>query len=449
MKAKRERMPSIIRRLSWPGIIQVAAVFAVLTVIAQEQALVSFTTGLIRVQEYEAEAMVHVRRTGNLDVRMTVDYATEPLSGATPGADYEDISGTLVFEPLQELGTVLVPIINDGEPESTESVRVNLSNPSEGAELGARTTCTIYIMDNDRQADVGVLPVTVGGEVNRDWSGQGLSWGQGYPAVNVSFDTDESIRFSAAQGGGLKQLITELEIARGSQMNDQPEFTTAYTNNLKVNGLIADIGSVTLTYNLGFATRLLDLLVLDVDDEDVVHIECRDLHGDFLNPGLLEIVMEGDLSRYANAPGRPAAEPATPPLWDAATGTLTSAVIWNENRSYTVLRPTVAVSQVQVTFTGRRGAAAPGQWGSHIYTALWATPRPLELIALSHDQHAGYRLRWNSLPDVPYHILSSSDLQTWADAKAVLGAASPAVTTDTVLAGGPAEPVRFFKIQRW
>lgn len=135
----------------------------------------------------------------------------------------------------------------------------------------------------------------------QDWSGLDLRWGQGYPAVDVRFDSDEAI-------GGQRQTIWDNEIVRGSNMNDQPEFITNYTSNLRVNALVADFGQVKITYDLAFATQLLDLMVLDVDEEDHVRIECRNPDGSPIDPRLLQRVVQGDLSRSFNAAGRPASE---------------------------------------------------------------------------------------------------------------------------------------------
>jgi hypothetical protein len=423
---------------------------AALTVTGQEPALVGFTTGLIRVQEYEAEAMVHVRRTGNLDARITVDYWTEPLSGATPGADYEDISGTLVFEPRQELGTVLVPIINNGEPESTESVRVNLSNPSEGAELGARTSCTIYIMDNDGAEEPGSLRVPLGGDRAMNWSIEGLPWRQGFPRVNVTFETDESIRFPDSQGGGQRQLIANVDLSPGTPAHDNPDFTDVYPTTLPTLALIADSGTVELTYHLEYETALVDLIIADVDENDLVEITGYGPGAESASRVEWTVVAEGDLSRFINASGRPAAEPASPPLWDPTTGQLRSAVTWNENRSFTVLRPASPVNMITVRFTGAiANLWGPGYWGAHVYVALWATAHPLRIVEVRPTPDDMTLVRWLSLPGVPYRLFQSSDLIEWTEVGAVTGLAAPGLTTESILPSNMSEHAAFFRIERW
>lgn len=278
----------------------------------------------------------------------------------------------------------------------------------------------------------GPLIVTVGGQIYQDWSVLNVRWGTGYPSVDVLFDRDEAI-------GG--QLIWDNEIVRGSNLNDQPEFIGNYTSNLRVNALVADFGEVRITYDLEFPTQLLDLMVLDVDDEDHVRVECRAFDGTLIEPRQLQRIMEGDLSRFSNAPGRPASEVATPPVWNPVAGTLTAAVTWNENRSFTVLRPTVPVGSITLRFAGKRT-------GAHVYAGLWATPRALELTEIRRTATETY-LRWTSLPGVAYRVMRSSNLVDWAEAWGGNGAAPPELTTEAVITSPETASANFFRIQRW
>jgi Calx-beta domain-containing protein len=409
--------------------------------LAQDLAFVGFTTSGLSIPEFEPEAWVEVRRTGNLDTTVSVDYSAVPWNGAISGEDYTDVSGTLTFPAGKGSDFIRLPILNDGEPEPIQGVQITLSNPSVGVQIGLSSSL-VRVIDNDNQTPVGPLIVAVGGSVVGDWSRQDLRWGQGYPAADVRFDSDESV------GGGQRQSMWDNEFARGSTMNDQPGFITNYTSNLRVNALVANTGRVTLTYDLAFGTQLVDLMILDVDDEDHVRIECRGLDGNPLDPGLLQILMQGDLSRFVNAPPRPASEAASPPVWDPVAGTLTASVVWNENRSFTILRPSVPLSSVTLTFTGKR-AAPPGDWGSHIYAALWATSRAFQFTETRRNATGESELRWTSLPGVPYRILRSSNLVDWVQAWAGEGAALPELTTQAVVPNSEAASAQFFKIRRW
>ncbi len=48
--------------------------------------------------------------------------------------DYLATSGTLTFEPNETVLSILVPLINDLDPEAAESLTLTLSNPLPGAE---------------------------------------------------------------------------------------------------------------------------------------------------------------------------------------------------------------------------------------------------------------------------------------------------------------------------
>ncbi|HUS34626.1 MAG TPA: PQQ-binding-like beta-propeller repeat protein [Verrucomicrobiae bacterium] len=413
------------------------------TIVYQEvsdpPAVVGFTVSGVSIPEFELEAKLEVKRTGNLNSTVTVQYSATPTGGSIPDEDYVDVSGVLTFAAGQVSQFIHVPIVNDGEPELTQGVRITLSNPSAGAQLGI-VSCLVQIIDNDNQTPVGPLLATVNGSVLGDWSRQNIRWGQGFPAVSVNFDTDETVT------GVQRQSIWDNEFVRGSSVNDQPDFTKAYTTNLRVNGLVANTGTVKLTYNLAFATQLIDLMVLDVDDQDVVRIECRGIDGTTLSPDVFQIFAQGDLSKLINAIGRPPLEPATPPIWNPAAGTLTAAVLWNENRSYTILRPSVPLTSITLTFTGKRPAPV-GDWGSHIYAALWATPRPMTLAQTRSPSTGDFHLQWPSLPGVTYRILRSSDLWSWIEAAKIEGAAVPQIFTEAILPGD--QSALFFRIQRW
>lgn len=404
----------------------------ILTQLTEPPASIGFATSSVSIPEFESEAKVEVRRGGNLEIQVSVDYSTVSWNGAVSGQDYTEVSGTLRFLAGQKSEFIRVPILNDGEPEPLQGVQIILSNPSAGVTMGL-TSSIVRIIDNDNQNSVGPLIAAVGGQVYGDWSLLNVRWGQGYPAVNVRFDADASIT---------GQSIWDNHIVRGSNMNDQPEFMKVYTTNLHMNALVADFGRVKMTYDLAFDTELLDLMILDVDEQDHVEVACHKADGTLINPALLAVVMQGDLSRNFNAPGRPPSEPATPPVWDPVTGTLVAGVTWNENRSYTILRSSVPLHSITLTFTGKRT-------GAHIYSGLWATPRAFELTGVSRTIAGDFRVRWNSLPAVPYRIMHSANLVEWVEAWAAEGAASPVIATEIIVPIQATPALRFFRIQRF
>ncbi|MFK7914599.1 MAG: DUF1566 domain-containing protein, partial [Pseudomonadales bacterium] len=77
---------------------------------------------------------------------ITVDYAvTSPNQHATPGVDFEPVSGSLTFAPGDRRQSVAVNIIGDAEVERNEFLNITLSNPSANSRLGrAMNLATIY-----------------------------------------------------------------------------------------------------------------------------------------------------------------------------------------------------------------------------------------------------------------------------------------------------------------
>jgi polyhydroxybutyrate depolymerase len=89
-----------------------------------------------------------VQRTGWLAPAVSVDYATADAT-ATNGLKYTAVAGTLTFGASETNKLIVVPILNEGFVEGTKVFRVTLSNPRGSAVLGAGTTATVAITDND------------------------------------------------------------------------------------------------------------------------------------------------------------------------------------------------------------------------------------------------------------------------------------------------------------
>ena len=102
------------------------------------------------------------------DQTVKVDYATADPAGenqvaATPGSDYEAVSGTLTFAPGQTTQTVSIPILTDGLNEPKERFRVLFSNPRH-AQL-PRKSALVTIRDapsDDNKPIVSIEPTRDG-----------------------------------------------------------------------------------------------------------------------------------------------------------------------------------------------------------------------------------------------------------------------------------------------
>ena len=98
---------------------------------------------------------------------VTVDYETEQLTGGNrategsdctvDGADFDDESGTLTFNPGDVTQSVIVDLCADNLDEETETFRFRLSNAS-GAPI-SRSTATGTIEDSDPEPELSVAAV--------------------------------------------------------------------------------------------------------------------------------------------------------------------------------------------------------------------------------------------------------------------------------------------------
>lgn len=106
-----------------------------------------FTTGSYKVDEDKGSVTISVIRYGGNAGTVSVDYVTDG-GLADAGSDYDLTEGTITFADGKTSGTFTVPIVDDNESESTETVILKLKNPS-GGNIGSPAEATLSILDND------------------------------------------------------------------------------------------------------------------------------------------------------------------------------------------------------------------------------------------------------------------------------------------------------------
>ncbi len=124
--------------------------------------VIQFSVPNYSVSETAGSVAITLTRTGDISAAATVDYATNdgsnpavyvPCSTTTGAAsercDYTRATGTVQFAAGQASRSFTVLIADDSYIEGPETIQLILSNPGTGSLLGAQTTATLTINDDD------------------------------------------------------------------------------------------------------------------------------------------------------------------------------------------------------------------------------------------------------------------------------------------------------------
>jgi hypothetical protein len=109
---------------------------------------IALETSNITIDEDAGNAEVRVLRSGGSDGTVTVDYATV-ASSAIAGEDYTFQNGTLTFADGVTEQSIVIPILNDSDVESTEVFNVTINNVGGGGTLLVPRTATVTIIDDE------------------------------------------------------------------------------------------------------------------------------------------------------------------------------------------------------------------------------------------------------------------------------------------------------------
>ncbi len=110
---------------------------------------VQFSAPAVSVAENAGTVQLAVTRTGGSAGAISVSYATV-VGSATVGSDFVAKSGTVSWADGDVAAkTIAIAIVNDTANEPSETFSVALSSPTGGASLGATTTESVTITDDD------------------------------------------------------------------------------------------------------------------------------------------------------------------------------------------------------------------------------------------------------------------------------------------------------------
>jgi len=114
-----------------------------------------FSASNYNVSEATTTFNVTVNRTGGSDGAVSADYAIT-AGTATSGADFTAATGTVNFADGETSKTFPVTIVNDTTDEPDQTINLALSNPTGGATIGAQSTATITIQDDDAAPTISI-----------------------------------------------------------------------------------------------------------------------------------------------------------------------------------------------------------------------------------------------------------------------------------------------------
>ncbi|MBA2350754.1 MAG: beta-propeller fold lactonase family protein [Burkholderiales bacterium] len=106
-----------------------------------------FSAASYSVHEGAGSAVITVTRRNGNEGEASANFATSDGS-ATAGGDYTATAATISFAAGETSRTVSIPIADDAAMEPAETIMLTLSN-AVGATLGAQSTATLTITDND------------------------------------------------------------------------------------------------------------------------------------------------------------------------------------------------------------------------------------------------------------------------------------------------------------
>ncbi len=283
----------------------------------------------VTVNENAGTATITVRLPNAAPGAFTVSFSTSNGTATQPG-DYTTASGTLTFAGTAgETQSFTVPIIDDNLVESSESVLISLSNPSNSS-IEASDTAVLTIIDNDALAALTVADVTVNEAAGTATVTVTLNNALSGP-FTVSFATADGTAtlpgdYTTASGtlnfagtAGESQTFT-VPIINDNVVEAAETILVSLSNPSNSNVDVSDTAVVTITDNDNAALTVDDVTVNEAAGTATVTVSVNNA------------VQGGFTVNFATADGTAAA----PTDYASASGTLTFVGTAGETRSFTV-----------------------------------------------------------------------------------------------------------------
>ncbi|NDA66246.1 MAG: hypothetical protein EBY09_06345, partial [Verrucomicrobia bacterium] len=150
------------------GELSLGANSTVIVTILNDDSTLQFTANNYSVIERAGSVVLTVSRIGASNSVVTVPYLSVNVT-AFAGADYTAVAGSLTFGSNVTSQDIVVPILNDRLKEGDETFTVRLGTPTGEASLGAQSTTTVTIVDDDSVLQFATTTASVlesGGFIN-------------------------------------------------------------------------------------------------------------------------------------------------------------------------------------------------------------------------------------------------------------------------------------------
>ncbi|HZI63845.1 MAG TPA: Calx-beta domain-containing protein [Thermoanaerobaculia bacterium] len=181
-----------------------------------------FASGVANVSESGGSVALSVQRINGDDAAVSVGFATANGSAAA-GSDYVTEAGTLNWaDNDDDPKTIQVSILNDAAVEPSQTFSVILSSPGGGAALGAPSTATVTISDDDSAGLPAPAAPTALAAVAQSPSSVHLMW-------TDNSSNENEFRIERKQGGGSFQEIATVGANVVMHNNGGLAPLTAYT----------------------------------------------------------------------------------------------------------------------------------------------------------------------------------------------------------------------------
>jgi hypothetical protein len=167
---------------------------------------IDFATTSSGIFEPNGPGQVNIELSAQRAIASTVDYTISASSTASgDGVDYTLSNGTVTIPAGSTIGVISIPTINDIEVENDETIVLVLSNPSTGLVLGANTTHTFNIQDDDNLR-----------KINFDVASASGSEGSSPVSVQININLEDDVNPTTVQytvtggtatGGGIDYTL--------------------------------------------------------------------------------------------------------------------------------------------------------------------------------------------------------------------------------------------------